>query len=1003
MTGIAELYLCLRRPHSKDARARLKAVFQSKQSHYDHTRFVVLSWKRSGSNLLCGILHHHPEITMHNELFNPIDIFTYYPKSLLRNQEQDRWTVLGRDLWPEAFLDHIWTGSYWDGTSIKENAKAVGFKSFPDHWTEVQNEPVWQEHILEDFRIKKVVLIREDELAVYVSMKRAEISGNYMTLSYPKSLKLHIDPAHFQSFINNYRDTFRRKYKSPMERRDTFRISYEQMLDLVQFEKEVLPLLWKFLGVDPSQPLKKLRETTKQADPDELLSEVIENYEELEFCFRHTDVLHFSEKNKQGMTTQATPSQVMTTAKLDVSEEDCLMSWSLLLPICSRTKATTNAGQTAVEATKKFNSNRLIDLVAQSQYSADAEIDQKLCWKLLRSFAKSLSETASVEQLLKTECVVGIDVDDPVFSNQNARQKIRQILPCTVLFVDIQPENYGRVCKIWNQLARHARNDFVVLLGDDIVLLDNGWQQRVVHKFHSISQSTGLPFGAACVALRDMTFPGFPTFPVMHRWHIKKFGTLIPKQFINQGADLFELYSRFRAAAFEVTCRLENTIGGDNDARYKKHEINWRGQILRLSIQHLREFVGGTTSTGICIDIVVPSYRINNSKLLHRIASLRATTDAYVRFWIVVDNPLPKHVLDVQELANKLNDEQLEKDGNYFVNVLSYGENRGASHARNIGYNYSTADWVLFLDDDVVPDDHILDAYIGAMSRYPDAKVLVGLTELPECCNRWTEMLRTCNIMFFYGVAQSMTHPPWGVTANLMVRGSRHNPTIQFKNLYPKTGGGEDVDFVLQFKQWYQSSNSFAGSTSKTVVGVPGAKAQHPWWCNGNPCFGQINGWAWGDSLCIREWPQKTFLVLPNWIECLVFGVVPFTCFSGRYALGLKMIFAIAGLEHFFRTVRYFRSARTVVGPHASFLRIAWVAFGAGTVPSAQEIVRVWAVARRLSLFSLCRRFDWNDGQQPKFKLDVQFGSFLRFAAFAVVSLLLIKGEEVPLFPKKYS
>ena len=115
------------------------------------------------------------------------------------------------------------------------------------------------------------------------------------------------------------------------------------------------------------------------------------------------------------------------------------------------------------------------------------------------------------------------------------------------------------------------------------------------------------------------------------------------------------------------------------------------------------------------------------------------------------------------------------------------------------------------------------------------------------------------------------------------------------------------------------------------------------------------------------------------------------------------MIFAIAGLEHFFRTVRYFRSARTVVGPHASFLRIAWVAFGAGTVPSAQEIVRVWAVARRLSLFSLCRRFDWNDGQQPKFKLDVQFGSFLRFAAFAVVSLLLIKGEEVPLFPKKYS
>jgi len=44
-----------------------------------------------------------------------------------------------------------------------------------------------------------------------------------------------------------------------------------------------------------------------------------------------------------------------------------------------------------------------------------------------------------------------------------------------------------------------------------------------------------------------------------------------------------------------------------------------------------------------------------------------------------------------------------------------------------INYNYSTADWVLFLDDDVIPDHCILDAYIGAIRRYPDGKVFVGL------------------------------------------------------------------------------------------------------------------------------------------------------------------------------------------------------------------------------------------------------------------------------------
>ena len=36
-----------------------------------------------------------------------------------------------------------------------------------------------------------------------------------------------------------------------------------------------------------------------------------------------------------------------------------------------------------------------------------------------------------------------------------------------------------------------------------------------------------------------------------------------------------------------------------------------------------------------------------------------------------------------------------------------------------------------------------------------------------------------------------MRHPPWAVTANLLVRGSRYNPTIQFKDCFPKTGGGE--------------------------------------------------------------------------------------------------------------------------------------------------------------------------------------------------------------------
>jgi hypothetical protein len=40
-------------------------------------------------------------------------------------------------------------------------------------------------------------------------------------------------------------------------------------------------------------PLIKLKETIKQADPLEDLSQVISNYKELELCFWHLDIMPF--------------------------------------------------------------------------------------------------------------------------------------------------------------------------------------------------------------------------------------------------------------------------------------------------------------------------------------------------------------------------------------------------------------------------------------------------------------------------------------------------------------------------------------------------------------------------------------------------------------------------------------------------------------------------------------------------------------------------------------
>jgi len=751
--------------------------------------------------------------------------------------------------------------------------------------------------------VKKIVLHRQDELAVYVSTLRADQTGAYLTHAYPKDLKLRIDPAKFQAFLDHYRSTFQHKYKSPMGGRDSFHITYEEMVDQEHFAEEILPKLYHFLGVDPSFPYQTLKETVRQADPDEDLATVIENYEELEFCFRHTSVLHFAKRKELGIAPpchspplhEKPPEHFWSTSP---SASDKLSTWSLLLPICSRGKSLQSLSKHSVNYNngnqQKFNANRFLQLSMASQHESSTKMEDALCWTMLHNFAETLRATSSKAQLTCTEAIVGIDIDDPLYANDSARKRIQAMMPCGIKFVYIQPQLYGKLCRIWNFLAKHAIHDYIVLLGDDIRLLHEDWQAKIAETFHRIARRTGLPLGAACVAMHDLSFPGFPTFPVMHRWHMESFGTLLPKQFVNQGGDpyLYELYSRFNASEFDQSCRLENTIGGDSDARYRKYHINWRGQILNMGLRHLRTVLQEPNPNGVVLDVVVPSYRTNNEDFLERIVRLRSSVQAYVKFWIVVDNPLDSHLKGVQALAQRLNQEQLQQSSNYFINVIHYSDNRGASYARNTGYNYSTADWILFLDDDIIPDENLLDAYIGALRRYPDGKVFVGCTDLPKAHNLWTQMLRTCNVGYFYSIAEKMVHPPWGVTANLLVRGSRYNPTIQFKDIYPKTGGGEDIDLVYQFKSYYPMSGL------RTTIAVPEAKVQHPWWNQGNACYRQITGWAQGDCLCITEWPEKTFLTFPNWVEHTLFLVLPAAIYTKRPVAGLAVAAGVITVEH---------------------------------------------------------------------------------------------------------
>lgn len=443
--------------------------------------------------------------------YKTVDIFTYHPQAInpknvgAEQAPPPRWTVLTRDLFPYDFLDFIWSAKVsMQDELIRPAYKAVGFKSFPEHWTDVRNEHVWQEAILEDLRVKKIVLYRKDELAVYVSQLRADETGRYMTYGYPEDLTFTIDPAHFQSFLDRYRHTFRKKYQSPIAQRDTFWINYEDLCDEEAFRENIYPHLCEFLGVSGTAKMKLLRETVKQAKPDGDISKVIANYDDLEFCFRHSDVYHFA-KTRDGC--EATTGNHTNIPREELAPFKALdhETWSVLLPICSRTVSRqVQSRHTSNQSASSFNSNRFSELTKSSQYTGVVTADTS-CWELLHGFCESLKKSATPSQLERFECIVGIDIDDPIY--QSHKDRVKAMIPCKVVFVDIQPDMYGKLCRIWNRLATHSSNDYIVLFGDDVRLLDPDWSKKISTRFHEISNQTGLPLGAAVVAFNDLAFP----------------------------------------------------------------------------------------------------------------------------------------------------------------------------------------------------------------------------------------------------------------------------------------------------------------------------------------------------------------------------------------------------------------------------------------------------------------------------------------------------------------
>jgi hypothetical protein len=125
-------------------------------------------------------------------------------------------------------------------------------------------------------------------------------------------------------------------------------------------------------------------------------------------------VTHFAKRRDQEVIKTITSHVTSQQLVKELSCGDGEGTWSVLLPICSRTvsQQAKSRHSHSVKQESSFNTNRFSGLTQSSQYNGSFN---EACWDLLSGFCKSLKETVPPSQMKIFECIVGIDIDDKVF------------------------------------------------------------------------------------------------------------------------------------------------------------------------------------------------------------------------------------------------------------------------------------------------------------------------------------------------------------------------------------------------------------------------------------------------------------------------------------------------------------------------------------------------------------------------------------------------------------
>lgn len=357
------------------------------------------------------------------------------------------------------------------------------------------------------------------------------------------------------------------------------------------------------------------------------------------------------------------------------------------------------------------------------------------------------------------------------------------------------------------------------------------------------------------------------------------------------------------------------------------------------------------------MDIIVPSFRLQSEYLIP-IVQMEVPSETKVRFLIVADNPKAKIPTDFEELV----------DGETIV-LFRNTKNGGSSFSRNVGINNSKADWILFLDDDVKPAKDLLFAYVKAIKDKPNEVGFFGETLFPPPQTLFTKGIIACDILTFFFLAGYYDQLKWAPTSNVIIKRSAVGD-IRFQEIFPKNGGGEDIDFFLKIFR----------NTKQELQCLKNAPVFHDWWYNQQRNYTRFFRWSFGDTLLHDIFPEYTYYNFPNIIECLVLGL-PLSLVACLYVQSfLPMVCVIGGVimgESLVEFIRLF----IYKGLYKSQL-----AFEAVLIRASNDVGRLYMQLAKLKRpRGICERFDhFCDGKHIRYQ---RIWAGLKFIAYLAITI----------------